>query len=137
MIRRPPRSQRTDTLLPYTTLFRSPLATDADGARGLDGVGRAEPARLARRRRRLGVRVRPFRDRPQLDRDRLHLSGSDARVAGVDRGRSDVALSGGLSGTGGVGGVDGETEGRDAFCVTILSVGVRRALVSRTEAQTP
>src|SRR3546814_5252589 len=25
MIRRPPRSTRTDTLLPYTTLFRSPL----------------------------------------------------------------------------------------------------------------
>src|SRR3546814_20908198 len=26
MIRRPPRSTRTDTLLPYTTLFRSPAA---------------------------------------------------------------------------------------------------------------
>src|SRR3546814_3894127 len=26
MIRRPPRSTRTDTLLPYTTLFRSPFA---------------------------------------------------------------------------------------------------------------
>src|SRR6056297_2042027 len=28
MIRRPPRSTRTDTLFPYTTLFRSPLTTD-------------------------------------------------------------------------------------------------------------
>src|SRR3546814_9279993 len=28
MIRRPPRSTRTDTLFPYTTLFRSPYATD-------------------------------------------------------------------------------------------------------------
>src|SRR3546814_4409263 len=27
MRRRPPRSTRTDTLLPYTTLFRSPLST--------------------------------------------------------------------------------------------------------------
>src|SRR3546814_6172735 len=27
MIRRPPRSTRTDTLLPYTTLFRSPRST--------------------------------------------------------------------------------------------------------------
>src|SRR3546814_19116760 len=27
MIRRPPRSTRTDTLFPYTTLFRSPSAT--------------------------------------------------------------------------------------------------------------
>src|SRR3546814_4329988 len=28
MIRRPPRSTRTDTLFPYTTLFRSPVAAD-------------------------------------------------------------------------------------------------------------
>src|SRR3546814_8363475 len=28
MIRRPPRSTRTDTLFPYTTLFRSPLQDD-------------------------------------------------------------------------------------------------------------
>src|SRR3546814_1812552 len=31
MIRRPPRSTRTDTLFPYTTLFRSPVS-DAEGA---------------------------------------------------------------------------------------------------------
>src|SRR3546814_18282994 len=34
MIRRPPRSTRTDTLFPYTTLFRSPLPharLDTDG----------------------------------------------------------------------------------------------------------
>src|SRR3546814_11050607 len=30
MIRRPPRSTRTDTLLPYTTLFRSCCATSAN-----------------------------------------------------------------------------------------------------------
>src|SRR3546814_13703368 len=30
MIRRPPRSTRTDTLFPYTTLFRSPMS-DKDG----------------------------------------------------------------------------------------------------------
>src|SRR3546814_9302114 len=29
MIRRPPRSTRTDTLFPYTTLFRSPLPQSA------------------------------------------------------------------------------------------------------------
>src|SRR3546814_2419717 len=33
MIRRPPRSTRTDTLLPYTTLFRS-------GQRGIEGLAR-------------------------------------------------------------------------------------------------
>src|SRR3546814_12477702 len=32
MIRRPPRSTRTDTLFPYTTLFRSDVGTLADGA---------------------------------------------------------------------------------------------------------
>src|SRR3546814_15323161 len=36
MIRRPPRSTRTDTLFPYTTLFRSGGAGgDEDGAAGL------------------------------------------------------------------------------------------------------
>src|SRR3546814_10257187 len=35
MIRRPPRSTRTDTLFPYTTLFRSPVA--ADGVAADDG----------------------------------------------------------------------------------------------------
>src|SRR3546814_3711902 len=39
MIRRPPRSTRTDTLFPYTTLFRSAL-TDAGGEH--DGVKAAE-----------------------------------------------------------------------------------------------
>src|SRR3546814_9730881 len=43
MIRRPPRSTRTDTLFPYTTLFRSragPLRADGDDPphwRGTDG----------------------------------------------------------------------------------------------------
>src|SRR3546814_14017751 len=36
MIRRPPRSTRTDTLFPYTTLFRSV-------AGGADGVAEARP----------------------------------------------------------------------------------------------
>src|SRR3546814_15429183 len=31
MIRRPPRSTRTDTLFPYTTLFRSPPRLDPTG----------------------------------------------------------------------------------------------------------
>src|SRR3546814_18317846 len=30
MIRRPPRSTRTDTLFPYTTLFRSPLVEESE-----------------------------------------------------------------------------------------------------------
>src|SRR3546814_2970369 len=45
MIRRPPRSTRTDTLFPYTTLFRSPprgrLAARRDGANLRLGAGTA------------------------------------------------------------------------------------------------
>src|SRR3546814_5207549 len=38
MIRRPPRSTRTDTLFPYTTLFRSPMpAEDAPAPRPAPG----------------------------------------------------------------------------------------------------
>src|SRR3546814_5566237 len=33
MIRRPPRSTRTDTLVPYTTLFRSAVHHQGDGVR--------------------------------------------------------------------------------------------------------
>src|SRR3546814_10376897 len=41
MIRPPPRSTRTDTLFPYTTLFRS---TSGNGGSGLTrGTGRAAP----------------------------------------------------------------------------------------------
>src|SRR3546814_1060997 len=41
MIRRPPRSTRTDTLFPYTTLFRSPVALHADDRRFHAHCGRA------------------------------------------------------------------------------------------------
>src|SRR3546814_21049951 len=45
MIRRPPRSTRTDTLFPYTTLFRSADAPDSGGGEAMDRRG-ALPARL-------------------------------------------------------------------------------------------
>src|SRR3546814_12739843 len=45
MIRRPPRSTRTDTLFPYTTLFRSRLASLAK-ARRLDRRNLQPPAQL-------------------------------------------------------------------------------------------
>src|SRR3546814_3289673 len=44
MIRRPPRSTRTDTLFPYTTLFRSVvLASEDDGSVRID----FDPAKVA------------------------------------------------------------------------------------------
>src|SRR3546814_18536867 len=51
MIRRPPRSTRTDNLFPYTTLFRSVRARSAD--RRIDAARRCGP-------------VLPDRDRGQL-----------------------------------------------------------------------
>src|SRR3546814_3243713 len=45
MIRRPPRSTRTDTLFPYTTLFRS-AGRPAGGAAGGAAPGRARRLRL-------------------------------------------------------------------------------------------
>src|SRR3546814_9693361 len=40
MILRPPRSTRTDTLFPYTTLFRSYLKIDSGFTRTIDGSDR-------------------------------------------------------------------------------------------------
>src|SRR3546814_20691062 len=54
MIRRPPRSTRTDTLFPYTTLFRSPFEFQHEGAarhQGHDVVALLDPRQeLARYR---------------------------------------------------------------------------------------
>src|SRR3546814_11149877 len=59
MIRRPPRSTRTDTLFPYTTLFRSPArarclefepaSLDRIGERETDGEGNCRVERDADR----------------------------------------------------------------------------------------
>src|SRR3546814_8512724 len=59
MLRRPPRSTRTDTFFPYTTLFRSPQpgaprtpgGRRADGRLRRGGRGRARAHRHALRRR--------------------------------------------------------------------------------------
>src|SRR3546814_17136716 len=50
-IRRPPRSTRTDTLFPYTTLFRSVLAQDPAGVRAY----RRDPAVIASLGRLIGT----------------------------------------------------------------------------------
>src|SRR3546814_4893495 len=55
MIRRPPRSTRTDTLFPYTTRFRSRHDRCTEDRRGADQ--RAERRRGHRLRRRPGLRL--------------------------------------------------------------------------------
>src|SRR3546814_19205691 len=65
MIRRPPRSTRTDTLFPYTTLFRSPLSVSMPGPTGryretvlvpwVEALLPDRPETLRQWRRRFGV----------------------------------------------------------------------------------
>src|SRR3546814_4104092 len=49
MIRRPPRSTRTDTLFPYTTLFRSDGGPDFGQFVGRDAIGRHDIDAVAER----------------------------------------------------------------------------------------
>src|SRR3546814_2879800 len=61
MIRRPPRSTRTDTLFPYTPLFRSPAAASGSAQRlGYTAAAGQQPfqALVVVRRRAVAVQVR-------------------------------------------------------------------------------
>src|SRR3546814_10163301 len=96
MIRRPPRSTRTDTLFPYTTLFRSAGSLPGTGARGSRhaGAGTADRpdlgARLAVRAAVRGAarggghcRHRRAVDRGSGERARRRLAGAGSGGAGV------------------------------------------------------
>src|SRR3546814_7656815 len=91
MIRRPPRSTRTDTLFPYTTLFRSDPGrvrgdmVDHPATRGQRQYARAHRAfRLAQQQRRVGRdRIEPYlfdQRGPLTTADDLH------ETKAVDRG---------------------------------------------------
>src|SRR3546814_15599476 len=71
MIRRPPRSTRTDTLFPYTTLFRS-LVVQVEAERGLHAF--AQVVQRACFGRKPGARV-------AVDVDALRVTALDARGA--------------------------------------------------------
>src|SRR3546814_2108062 len=80
MLRRPPRSTRTDTLFPYTTLFRSDLL--------LHGLTqRRALVRFHRREPRLqGIELRPLRSGVPLDRvvvGSLSFEGAHRLLSGV------------------------------------------------------
>src|SRR3546814_16242702 len=101
MIRRPPRSTRTDTLFPYTTLFRSQESggTDRehDGARPVEGdavallgLGKHEQAeeQPAERERQLG------------DEDSAPPEALDERTVGYDTDHSSYTTHHRPGGTG-------------------------------------
>src|SRR3546814_11617172 len=97
MIRRPPRSTRTDTLFPYTTLFRSAADPVRRAVRAVAGVeaGDAAVPRLARAprqavacapwRRPGGAAPRPLRTRAEAAR-----TGRGRRRIGGQIGRAHV-----------------------------------------------
>src|SRR3546814_10828346 len=64
MIRRPPRSTRTDTLFPYTTLFRSAIGIEIDHVLAVDRIlemrlrAHSGPAGRGGRGRRCGCHFR-------------------------------------------------------------------------------
>src|SRR3546814_1651656 len=68
MIRRPPRSTRTDTLFPYTTLFRSPVPHVRGLCRRAGLEGRSDGRQRQRPRRVQGS------DRPDRRRSEEHTS---------------------------------------------------------------
>src|SRR3546814_18320243 len=76
MIRRPPRTTRTDTRFPYTTLFRSHLARELVRSAGSQDVNGNEDVRLV------------FGFDRDFDATRIALDGSDKGVqnpVGLDR----------------------------------------------------
>src|SRR3546814_15085380 len=82
MIRRPPRSTRTDTLFPYTTLFRSSFAEIVCESGQPRSVRRQSPTELAQAR---GHVADPRADR-RLDRDRRQPFVLGRRLAGAGAG---------------------------------------------------
>src|SRR3546814_14993563 len=86
MIRRPPRSTRTDTLFPYTTLFRSAASARpaVSGRPASDATAReTQHARTVR------DRVPPLRPPPDPRRGRRGGAGAAAGGAGADSRRSE------------------------------------------------
>src|SRR3546814_9766954 len=74
MIRRPPRSTRTDTLFPYTTLFRSSAARALQLVEQLGGDDRARRAHRMAQRNAAAIGVHLFRVKAQFLRSEEHTS---------------------------------------------------------------
>src|SRR3546814_19076710 len=92
MIRRPTRSTRTDTLFPYTTLFRSAGRGTLRAVPGPAGTGQRLPRAGRRRRTARALRARPrgpAGPRPAAAGDRREPARRiGARTAGLRRGRA-------------------------------------------------
>src|SRR3546814_12994534 len=104
MIRRPPRSTRTDTLFPYTTLFRSvgavaPPVGDAQRGKQPDRARFADERMIVERRERLGE-MRPGDGAGALDEalapddlDILERHRGGDRVPRIGKAMEEIAAS--------------------------------------------
>src|SRR3546814_9356060 len=93
MIRRPPRSTRTDTLFPYTTLFRSRARIIADQLTAIFGlrIGQAGGHAEAARRNERGFELEALR--PDAVADVIGGPGAGGRRCAVVLGRAaELAL---------------------------------------------
>src|SRR3546814_16985852 len=84
MIRRPPRSTRTDTLFPYTTLFRSATGHDIFSSLLALGHGRETIQGLAPALLHAGEGIRG--EVPHLRHARFHIQAGAARLIREDDG---------------------------------------------------
>src|SRR3546814_15358071 len=90
MIRRPPRSTRTDTLFPYTTLFRSPsLLRTMPGATSAAQGGKSERREARRACSQRNIMGSAFEDSGK--RDVAARDGEDLRIAPRGEDGADVA----------------------------------------------
>src|SRR3546814_12457091 len=92
-IRRPPRSTRTDTLFPYTTLFRSPDDADVYFARGDVHYDMAEHA-LAIADYSAGLKLEGDAPWALWSRGLAHAQLGDSRAAHQDLDRALALLDG-------------------------------------------
>src|SRR3546814_15502827 len=90
MLRRPPRSTRTDTLLPYTTLFRSHVLYDKNGdeVRPIASISKLMTALVVAE---AGLSMDEILEISDADVDRLRHSRSRLRV-GTQLSRADMQI---------------------------------------------
>src|SRR3546814_209146 len=87
MIRRPPRSTRTDTLFPYTTLFRSRRNCGVEARGQIDRRGAAGPITAIAADRDAGRYARTARIGAAIAAD---TRGRRGQIAGVERTRQHI-----------------------------------------------
>src|SRR3546814_6374737 len=88
MIRRPPRSNRTDTLFPYTTLFRSQIEQSIQRyLDALETADRTQPIEAEAKTHRLQEKIKTLREQMrQLDGIKEQLKNvPDGQVSLTDR----------------------------------------------------